>query len=60
MQLMPDLRCALFGRPERPAVCGSLRPMPEMCGVDAADALRRLTLLEIATRPDAPPGACAP
>jgi uncharacterized protein len=51
VQLMPDLRCALYGRPERPAVCASLRPLPEMCGVDAADALHRLTLLEIATRP---------
>jgi hypothetical protein len=30
--LTSDLRCALFGRPERPATCVSLRPQPEMCG----------------------------
>jgi hypothetical protein len=50
VQLLPDLRCALLGRPERPAVCTSLRPGPDMCGTDAADALWRLTQLELATR----------
>ena len=54
VQLLPDLRCALFGRPERPAFCSGLRPTDEMCGSDAADALRRLSLLELATRPDLP------
>lgn len=49
VQLLPDLRCALFGKPERPAVCVSLRPVEDMCGVDAADAMRRLTALEVAT-----------
>jgi len=51
VQLLPDLRCALFGRPDRPAVCVSLRPSEEMCGADAAGALRHLTALENATRP---------
>ena len=51
VQLLPDLRCALFGRPERPAFCNSLRPTESMCGADRADALARLTSLELATRP---------
>ena len=51
VQLLPDLRCALFGKPERPAFCTSLRPAESMCGTDRADALLRLTALELATRP---------
>jgi hypothetical protein len=51
VQLLPDLRCALFGRPERPAFCASLRPAEDMCGHDRADALARLLHLETATRP---------
>lgn len=43
--------CLLFGRPERPAVCGSLRPTAEMCRGSAAEALRWLAQLEQATLP---------
>lgn len=50
-QLTPDNRCAIFGRPERPAVCASLRPAPEMCGASDDEALIILTLLERATQP---------
>ena len=49
MNLLPDLRCALFGRPERPSVCASLRPQPEMCGDDRNAALAYLDALEDAT-----------
>lgn len=52
VQLLPDLSCALFGKPERPAVCVSLRPTPLMCGSSRDDALTGLNLLEFATRPD--------
>lgn len=52
-QLTTDNRCALFGRPERPAVCVSLRPTPEMCGASAAEALIWLERLERATAPGA-------
>lgn len=52
VQLLPDGRCALFGRPERPAFCVSLRPRASMCGADRAEALAILTELERATRPD--------
>lgn len=52
-QLTDDLRCAIFGRPERPAVCSSLRPTNAMCGASAGDAHANLTELERLTRPGA-------
>ncbi len=51
VQLRPDLHCALFGQPERPAVCVSLRPTEEMCGANREAALAHLAGLELATRP---------
>lgn len=51
IQLTDDGRCAIFGRPERPAVCVALRPSPEMCRGSAAEALTWLTWLEEQTRP---------
>lgn len=51
VQLLPDLRCAIFGRPERPAFCASLRPTQEMCGASTDEAMAGLTALELATRP---------
>ena len=51
VQLLDDLKCALFGRPERPAVCTSLHPSPQMCGNNAAHALSYLEELESLTRP---------
>ena len=51
VQLLPDFRCALFGKPERPAVCVSLRPSASMCGGSKMDALRFLRELERATAP---------
>jgi uncharacterized protein len=44
-------RCLIFAHPDRPAVCASLRPSPEMCGDNAEQALRWLGHLEHATRP---------
>jgi hypothetical protein len=51
VQLLPDLRCALFGKPERPAVCVSLHPTEEMCGANRQHALVYLAALESATMP---------
>jgi hypothetical protein len=51
VQLTDDDRCAIFGQPERPAVCASLRPSMAMCGADRAHALVYLDLLERTTRP---------
>ncbi len=52
-QLDAQLRCRLFGRPERPAVCSSLRPSAEMCGASREQALRWLGHLERSTAPPA-------
>ncbi|MEP7313990.1 MAG: YkgJ family cysteine cluster protein [Pseudomonadota bacterium] len=52
VQLLVDYRCAIFGSPERPAVCGSLRPTQSMCGGDQAGALASLAALEAATAPE--------
>ncbi len=49
VQLTADYRCALFGDPRRPAVCGRLRPEPAMCGSHREQALRWLGALEQAT-----------
>jgi len=43
--------CSLFGRPERPAVCLSLKPSREMCGSSREEALAYLAALEAATAP---------
>jgi uncharacterized protein len=51
VQLDDAMRCRIFGRPERPAFCGGLRPSKEMCGADAAQAMLWLGHLEAATRP---------
>jgi Fe-S-cluster containining protein len=51
VQLLPEMRCALFGKPERPVFCVSLRPTEEMCGADRAEALAYLGSLEHQTKP---------
>jgi Fe-S-cluster containining protein len=51
VQLLADFRCALFGRPERPAVCASLRPNEAMCGATREHALAFLDQMEIETAP---------
>jgi hypothetical protein len=59
VQLLPDYRCALFGKSERPAVCVSLRPTEEMCGIRREEAVNYLTALEMVTLPSAG-DACPP
>lgn len=49
--LTPEFLCALYGRPERPAFCGSFRADPEMCGGGREQALAYLADLEEKTRP---------
>ena len=51
IQLTEDLRCALFGQPQRPAVCASLRPAPVMFGEHRNEAIAWLTRLEASTAP---------
>jgi len=50
-QLDARMRCRVFGRPERPAVCAALRPSQEMCGDDRDHAMRWLASLEARTAP---------
>ncbi len=50
VQLMADLRCALFGKPERPLFCGGLQPSVEMCGTERSYAIAWLADLEQKTR----------
>jgi hypothetical protein len=49
--LTAELRCAIFGLPERPACCGGLQPSAEMCGENREQALAYLGALERATAP---------
>ena len=51
VQLDDELNCRLFGRPDRPAFCASLRPQPDMCGASREEAIETLMLLDIATQP---------
>ncbi|EGJ09458.1 YkgJ family cysteine cluster protein [Rubrivivax benzoatilyticus] len=51
IQLDEADHCRLFGRPERPAVCGGLEPSAEMCGASREHALAWLNRLETATSP---------
>ncbi|WP_390901494.1 YkgJ family cysteine cluster protein [Silvimonas soli] len=51
VNLLPDYRCAVFGKPERPAFCGGLQPEAQMCGDSRAGALIWLAQLETATAP---------
>lgn len=48
-----EYRCRIFGSQERPAVCGSLQPSPEMCGSCREEALANLARLEELTAPTA-------
>lgn len=51
VQLTDDNRCRLFGLPDRPGVCSSLRPSPEMCGESDSYAMAYIAQLECATKP---------
>ena len=46
-----DNRCKIFGHPDRPAVCSSLRANEEMCGETFEHALSYLIHLEEITDP---------
>jgi uncharacterized protein len=49
--LTPQITCALFGSPDRLAVCGSLAPSAEMCCDSPAQAMAFLVRLEVLTAP---------
>ena len=51
VQLDDQDRCRIFGQPERPAVCASLRPSELMCGDSREQAMRWLGWMEKQTSP---------
>ncbi|MDO9360005.1 MAG: YkgJ family cysteine cluster protein [Polaromonas sp.] len=51
VQLDESNACRIFGRADRPAVCGQLRASVEMCGESAGAAMAWLGALEAATAP---------
>jgi hypothetical protein len=52
VQLTSDLKCAFFGKQERPAICVRLQPSPEMCGTSTKETLLYLSELERLTLPE--------
>ena len=52
VHLTEDLRCALFGHPDRPWCCNTFAMEPATCGADRAEALRLLTAMERDTAPE--------
>jgi len=52
-QLLPDMRCAIFGQPSRPDFCVGLQPQADMCGSSRGAAIAWLTRLEADTAPAA-------
>lgn len=51
IQLDEELRCMVFGQPQRPAFCAGFCPSEEMCGDTREYALAWLTQMELATKP---------
>lgn len=47
--LLDDMRCELFGRPERPALCARFQPAADVCGNSREEALWLIGELEAAT-----------
>ena len=52
VQLTEDMRCQLFGLPERPPVCSRIKPDELLCGSNPEEALAHQIELERLTRPD--------
>lgn len=51
IQLADDMRCKIFGQPERPAFCAGLQPAADMCGNSREHAMVWLADMERATAP---------
>lgn len=48
-QLTAEHYCAIFGQPERPAVCSAFDADPEVCGASREEAIHLLGWLEQST-----------
>lgn len=51
IHLTAELRCGLWGRPDRPKACADFAAEPDFCGSDRSHALALLEAIEIATLP---------
>lgn len=51
VQLDDDMRCRIFGHPDRPDVCSSLQPSAELCADSREQAITWLLKLEELTLP---------
>ncbi len=49
LHLSVDMLCAIFGLPERPAVCSQFKAAVDVCGDSQGDAIRLITWWEEAT-----------
>ncbi|WP_440055892.1 YkgJ family cysteine cluster protein [Pseudoalteromonas sp. T1lg65] len=49
IQLNDENLCKLFGKPERPKVCLSFKPMDDVCGETNEQAMQIITELEFLT-----------
>lgn len=49
-----DRSCLIYHHPDRPRVCASLTPSPDICGRDTDEAMKLLTELERYTAPPRP------
>lgn len=45
IHLQDDYKCALFGKPERPAVCSAFKAEPLFCGTNRDEAMKILMSL---------------
>jgi hypothetical protein len=49
LHLSLDMLCGIFGRPDRPAVCGQFAAEPDVCGTGREDAIRLIGWWETMT-----------
>jgi hypothetical protein len=54
VNLLPENRCGIYGRPDYPAVCANFKASLDTCGNDNGFAMENLMLLERLTAPDMP------
>ncbi|HAR32036.1 MAG TPA: hypothetical protein DCR65_10955 [Gammaproteobacteria bacterium] len=52
VHLTSSFACAIYLDPRRPPCCAGLKPATDICGSNREEALRLITALELATRPE--------
>ena len=52
--LSDDMRCKIFGMPERPKACAAFLPEPSICGDNREQAINIIQTLEAITADDNP------